>query len=99
MVPSLRDVSFATHMILPQNVSNKYALVGRVKIEDRFEFVSHLLHYRSPDLNHEFATYSEVGVTATAARRPACRNDVARAVPVSQDYNCYILVIITSPPR
>lgn len=73
MIPSLRNVSFATHMILPQNVSNKYALVGRVRIEDRFEFVSHLLHYRSPDLNYEFATFSEVSVLQGKSGSPVPR--------------------------
>ncbi|XP_025406452.1 uncharacterized protein LOC112680523 [Sipha flava] len=60
MIPSLRNISFSTHLILPQNITNNYAIVGNFKIEDRFEYITHLFHYRSPDLNYEFATFSEV---------------------------------------
>ncbi|XP_060856834.1 uncharacterized protein LOC132934536 [Metopolophium dirhodum] len=60
MIPSLRNISFATHLILPQNITNEYVIVGNLKIHDQFDFISHLFHYRSPDLNYEFATFSEV---------------------------------------
>lgn len=60
MIPSLRNISFSTHLILPQNITNEYAIVGNLKIHEQFEFISHLFHYRSPDLNYEFATFSEV---------------------------------------
>ncbi|VVC30431.1 Hypothetical protein CINCED_3A001550 [Cinara cedri] len=60
MIPSLRNITFSTHLILPQNITNKLSVIGNLKIKDQFEFVSHLLHYRSPDLNYEFATFSEV---------------------------------------
>lgn len=38
------------------------SVVGNLKIEDRFELISHLFRYRSPDLNYEFATFSEVSL-------------------------------------
>jgi len=60
MIPSLRNISFATNLVLPQNITNTLSVVGNLKIEDQFEFISHLFHYRSPDLNYEFATFSEV---------------------------------------
>lgn len=64
MIPSLRNISFATNLILPQNVTNKYVIVGNLRIEDQFEYISHLFRYRAPDVNYEFATFSEVRIHA-----------------------------------
>ncbi|XP_050528812.1 uncharacterized protein LOC126898616 isoform X2 [Daktulosphaira vitifoliae] len=60
MIPSLRNISFATNLILPQNVTNKYSIVGNLRLENQFEYISHLFHYRAPDVNYEFATFSEI---------------------------------------
>lgn len=94
MIPSLRSIAFSTNLVLPQNITNTLSVVGNLKIEDQFEFISHLFHYRSPDLNYEFATFSEV--SAILCYKIFVKKMIRKYLSI---YGIYTFMVLIWPPN